>query len=393
MCPTPADEQSEAMNENPTLVEPVGTGPEPGTDGPATENEQPSTSSQSSPGAGQPGAPYPPAGGYYAPVGTPTPPLRRSRTDRVIGGVCGGFAKQYGIDPVLLRILVVVATLFTGGVFALAYLVVWLAIPDEPLWAPVPMPAGPAGTAYAAPQTAPVPPSYAAGGTGTYVDPATGVVYGAPQYYAPAKPREPRSYLGLIAVSASVVVGGLLAILAVAGVDIPVATVAAVMLAVLAVGLLVGAFRGRARWLIAPAVVLLLVAQAATAIPRAVNSSWGSGAGDRTWAPTVSQPTPFELGVGSAQLDLTSLPAGPATVSAKVGAGTIIVTVRDDTTLVLHGRIGAGDVILPDAPNTNGTSLVLNSTVPATATTPAVSTVDLTIDIGLGELEVRRASS
>jgi hypothetical protein len=165
------------------------------------------------------------------------------------------------------------------------------------------------------------------------------------------------------------------------------------MLAVLAIGLLVGAFRGKARWLIAPAIVLLLVAQAATAIPRAVSSSWGSGVGDRTWSPTVSQPTPFELGAGSAQLDLTNLPAGPATVSAKVGAGTIIVTVRDDTTLVLHGRIGAGDVILPDAPNTNGTSLDLGTTLYATSTTPAVTTVDLTIDIGLGELEVRRASS
>jgi len=394
MCPTPAGEQPEAMNENPTLVEPLGSGPEPGSDGPATENPQSAPTSESTPGAGgAPGAPYPPAGGYYAPVSTPQTPLRRSRTDRVFAGVCGGFARQYNVDPVLLRILVVIATLFTGGVFALAYLVVWLVMPEEPLYAPVPMPAGPAGTAYAAAQPAPVPPSYAAGGTGTYVDPATGVVYGAPQYYAPAKPREPRSYLGLIAVSASVVVGGLLAILAVAGVAIPVATVAAVMLAVLAVGLLVGAFRGRARWLIAPAVVLLLVAQAATAIPRAVSSSWGSGVGDRTWAPTVSQPAPYELGAGTAQLDLTKLPAGPATVSAKVGAGTIIVLVREDTTLVLHGRIGAGDVILPDAPNTNGTSLVLSSTVDASTAAGPRTTVDLTVDIGLGELEVRRASS
>ena len=381
------------MNENPTLVEPVGTGPEPGSDGPATENQQPAPSSESSPGPGQPGATYPPAGGYFAPVNTPRTPLRRSRTDRVLAGVCGGFARQYDVDPVLLRIFVVVATIFTGGVFALAYLVVWLVMPDEPLWAPVPMPAGPAGTAYAVPQPAPVPPSYAAGGTGTYVDPGTGAVYGAPQYYAPAKPREPRSFLGLIAVSASVVVGGLLAILAVAGVGIPVATVAAAMLAVLAIGLLVGALRGRARWLIAPAIVLLLVAQAATAIPRAVSSSWGSGVGDRTWTPTVSQPAPFELGAGSAELDLTKLPAGPATVSAKVGAGTIVVTVRPDTTLVLHGRIGAGDVILPDAPNTNGTNLVLSSTVDATTATAPRTTVDLTVDIGLGELEVRHASS
>ncbi len=362
------------MNENPTLVEPGSTGPEPDAAGPATE---------------QPTTPPPPPN--YPPTGAPRPPLRRSRSDRVIAGVCGGFARQYGIDPVLLRILVVVLTVFTGGAFALAYLVAWLVMPDEPAW--VPVPGAPAGTAYAAPAPGPVPPSYAAGGTGTYVDPATGQTYGAAQYSAPARPREPRSYLGLITLSAAVVVGGLLGLLAVAGVDIPVATVAAAMLAVLAIGLLVGAFRGRARWLIAPAVILLLVAQAAVVIPRAVSGSWSAGVGDRRWTPTVSNPAAYELGAGQARLDLTSLPAGPATVSAQLGAGNLIVTVRPDTTLVVHGRIGAGDVKLPGAPATNGTNLTIDSTVPATTAGDPRTTVDLTVDIGLGELEVRRATS
>jgi phage shock protein PspC (stress-responsive transcriptional regulator) len=371
------------MNENPTLVDPAGSGPEPGT----AEAETESTSRTETP------PPPPPAAGYYMPVGPPRPPLRRSRSDRVLAGVCGGIARQYGIDPVLLRILLVVLTVFTGGAFAIAYVVAWIVMPDEPLWAPVPMPGAAAATAgpYAA-QPAPVPPSYAAGGTGTYVDPGTGAVYGAPQYYAPAKPREPRSFLGLIALSASVVVGGVLAILAVAGVDIPVATVAAAMLAVVAIGLLVGAFRGRARWLIAPAVILLLVAQAATVIPRAVSGSWGSGVGDRVWTPTVSNPAPFDLGAGDARLDLTELPAGPATVAAKVGAGTMLVTVRPDTVVVVHGRVGVGDVKLPGVEETSGTNLDVDTTIPAT-TTPATTTVDLTVDIGLGELEVRHAAS
>jgi phage shock protein PspC (stress-responsive transcriptional regulator) len=378
MCPTPAGEQPEAMNENPTLVEPIGTGPEPGADGPATDSPHDTQGTQHPLGATPP-----PAGGYYGP---PAPnPLRRSRTDRVFSGVCGGIARQYGIDPVLLRILLVVVTVFTGGAFALAYIVAWLVIPDEGVGAPV--------AAYPAAQPAPVPPSYSAGGTGTYVDPATGTVYGAPQYYAPAKPRQPRSYLGLIALSAAVVVGGVLSILAVAGVDIPVATVAAAMLAVLAIGLLVGAFRGRAKWLIAPAVILLLVAQAATVIPRAVSGSWGAGVGDRIWIPAEPTPLPYELGAGDAKLRLTNLPMGPATISAKVGLGTLLVTIRPDTTLVIHGRIGAGDVKLPSTTTTSGTSLVLDTTVPATSVTPAVTTVDLTVDIGLGELEVRRAAS
>jgi len=372
MRPTPDQPHAEDMNENPTLVDPLATGSEPG-GGAETENTQQS--------------PPPPPPFSYAPQ---RPPLRRSRTDRVFGGVCGGIGRQYDVDPTLLRILVVVITVFTGGGFALAYALGWIFIPDEPALVPV---TTPSGTAYAVPPVAPVPASYSAGGTGTYVDPGTGQVYGAPQYFAPAKPREPRSYLGLITISAAVAVGGLLSILAVAGLDIPVATVAAAMLAVVAVGLLVGAFRGRARWLIAPAVILLLVAQAATVIPRAVSGSWGSGVGDRVWAPTVSDPAPYELGAGDAKLNLTSLPAGPATITAKVGVGTLVVTVRPDTTLVLHGRIGAGDVKLPDVATTSGTNLVVDTTVPATSTTPAITTVDLTVDIGLGELEVRRATS
>ncbi len=366
------------MNENPTLVEPIGTGPEPGADGPATDSPHDTHDAPNPQGATPP-----PAGGYYGPPAQP--PLRRSRTDRVFSGVCGGIARQYGIDPVLLRILLVVLTVFTGGAFALAYIVAWLVIPDEGVGAPV--------AAYAAAQPAPVPPSYSAGGTGTYVDPATGTVYGAPQYYAPAKPREPRSYLGLISLSAAVVVGGLLSILAVAGVDIPVATVAAAMLAVLAIGLLVGAFRGRAKWLIAPAVILLLVAQAATVIPRAVNGSWGSGVGERRWIPAVSTPAPYELGAGEARLDLRNLPSGPATVSAKVGFGSLIVTIRPDTTLVVHGTVGAGEVRLPGVPAQSGTSLTLDTTVAATTVADPRTTVDLTVDIGLGELEVRRATS
>jgi hypothetical protein len=290
---------------------------------------------------------------------------------------------------VLLRILLVVLTVFTGGAFALAYIVAWLVIPDEGVGAPGAVP----GAAYPTGQPTPVPPSYSAGGTGTYVDPATGTVYGAPQYYAPAKPREPHSYLGVIALSAAVVVGGVLSILAVAGVDIPVATVAAAMLAVLAIGLLVGAFRGRAKWLIAPAVILLLVAQAATVIPRAVNGSWGSGVGERRWIPAVSTPAPYELGAGEARLDLRNLPSGPATVSAKVGFGSLIVTIRPDTTLVVHGTVGAGEVRLPGVRTQSGTSLTLDTTVAATTVADPRTTVDLTVDIGLGELEVRRATS
>ena len=312
------------------------------------------------------------------------PPLRRSRSDRVLGGVCGGFARQYGIDPVLLRILVVVLTVFTGGAFALAYVVAWILIPDDPPWAPVPA----AGQA---------PVSYAAGGTGTYAYPqapgATGATWqGVPAYAGPSAPREPRSHLGLIAVSVAILVGGVLSLFAAEGADIPVATVTAVMLGVVAIGLVVGAFVGRARWLIVPALVLLLVTQSATAVSRAVDGAWTAGVGDRTWTPTSSS-SDFQLGAGDARLDLTALPPGPGSVGAHLGAGQLVVTIRPDTAVSVHARVGAGTVVLPDRPATSGTNQVVDVTVPATTGSTPVTTVDLTVDIGLGQLEVRRAAS
>jgi phage shock protein C len=56
--------------------------------------------------------------------------LRRSRDDRVIGGVCGGLARYLGVDPVAVRLGFVVLTIAGGGGILL-YLVAWLLIPEE----------------------------------------------------------------------------------------------------------------------------------------------------------------------------------------------------------------------------------------------------------------------
>lgn len=54
--------------------------------------------------------------------------LYRSKTDRVLGGVCGGIAEYLGIDPVVVRLIWVIASLF-WGVGILAYILAWLIIP------------------------------------------------------------------------------------------------------------------------------------------------------------------------------------------------------------------------------------------------------------------------
>jgi phage shock protein C len=56
--------------------------------------------------------------------------VRRSRQDRVIGGVCGGLGRYLEVDPVLLRIAAVALAL-SGGLGLLAYIIAWIVIPEE----------------------------------------------------------------------------------------------------------------------------------------------------------------------------------------------------------------------------------------------------------------------
>ena len=58
-------------------------------------------------------------------------PLRRSRDDRMIAGVVGGLAEYFGMDPTLARVLFVVLSLISAAFpGALAYLILWLVIPE-----------------------------------------------------------------------------------------------------------------------------------------------------------------------------------------------------------------------------------------------------------------------
>jgi phage shock protein C len=57
--------------------------------------------------------------------------LYRSRQERIVGGVAGGFAVYLGVDPVLVRLSFV--ALAFAGVGVLLYLVAWIAVPEAPV--------------------------------------------------------------------------------------------------------------------------------------------------------------------------------------------------------------------------------------------------------------------
>jgi phage shock protein PspC (stress-responsive transcriptional regulator) len=62
---------------------------------------------------------------------TTTKKLRRSRSDRMVAGVCGGAAAMLGVDAALIRILLVAATILGFGTGAVLYLICWVIVPEE----------------------------------------------------------------------------------------------------------------------------------------------------------------------------------------------------------------------------------------------------------------------
>ena len=359
-----------------------------------------------------PGASYPPPGSSYPPPGyqaTMTPPrpirrLTRSRSERVIGGVCGGLARYWNTDPLLLRILTVVLTLATGGAFLVGYLIAWIAIPDEPMapQAPFGQPADQVG--------------YASGGNPSYADYTS--------EYVPPAPRE-RSYLGWLVLSAAVLAAGVLGLL---GFLVPTSVAfwgvtLSVALTILGIGLLVGTRYGRARWLLWLAIPLAFVTFATVSASNFVrdNPDWdrwtattgedggwgGLTIGDRTWAvdpaDAAESPLDFQLSAGTAVLDLTDLtalgtedpvdPVQPVTIEAGVGVGELIILVPLDMQVDLTGSVNLGQIKVPGKSLTEGTDLDVQTTInPLAGSEPAYS---VTIDaaVGAGNLEVRREAA
>ncbi|MFO8034382.1 MAG: PspC domain-containing protein [Candidatus Bipolaricaulota bacterium] len=59
--------------------------------------------------------------------------LYRSRNDRMLAGVCGGFGEYTGVDPTLIRVGLMVAAVFTAVIpLSIVYVVAWAIIPERP---------------------------------------------------------------------------------------------------------------------------------------------------------------------------------------------------------------------------------------------------------------------
>jgi hypothetical protein len=93
------------------------------------------------------------------------------------------------------------------------------------------------------------------------------------------------------------------------------------------------------------AIVLALTTWTASVVP---HLSFGGGVGDRVWRPSsVDTSSRYRLGIGQAELDLTSLPSDtttPRRIEAGIGVGELRVRIPSDLTVEVRSSVGAGDI-------------------------------------------------
>ena len=58
--------------------------------------------------------------------------LFRSKTNKMIAGVCGGLGEYANMDPTIIRLIAALLFFVTGPVVVVAYIVMALIIPEEP---------------------------------------------------------------------------------------------------------------------------------------------------------------------------------------------------------------------------------------------------------------------
>ncbi len=169
-------------------------------------------------------------------------------------------------------------------------------------------------------------------------------------------------------------------------------------LAVLALGIAVSSFFGRTG---AGSVLLALIIAGllagASALPKEITTNWV-----RTqWQPTAASDVrpAYDIGSGEGTLDLSKLDLKKdqtVTTSSKIGAGRIKVIVPYDATVKADVQVGVGDIQLPeghargdiDVSPDQRRSIVLRP--PGDAKNGG--TIDLTLDVALGQAEVTRAA-
>lgn len=379
-----------------------------------------------------------PASAQPTSTATPAAPrLRRRATDRVMAGVASGLADYLNVDPLLVRVVLVGLVLFNGAGFFI-YLAAWLFIPAE--GSDVSIVEGwirrlgaPGGAAWTVAWVV-----LAIIGTAILFnivdsidgrigfDSGTGfllalvIIVGgillvrrttaegglpdgarvaaadhptsdatAPQTVVVRRERAPResSPLGLYVLGLTLLaVGTLAAIDAQPATELLPGLYAGVALAVIGLGLVVGAWLGRARWLILIGILIVPFAIAMSFVKVPLDGEWGAQRAAPVDATDI--PAEYRLSGGSLTVDLTELPRSTAEqhVAASVGMGRLLVILPEGARAEVTCEVGAGTSEL-FGEFREGTGLVYELSRDGRGS-PFV----LDLEAGLGSIEVRTAS-
>ncbi len=345
--------------------------------------------------------------------------LRRTRDDRKIAGVAGGIARHLDIDPIIIRVALVVL-IFFGGAGLLIYGACWLLVPEEITdhaklrldersrnvaliivgglaalaiigdsmgdWG-FPWPLALFGlialvvlsTRGDSRPRPPGPPTHPTPG-GTYPGAPHQAAYQPP----PRNPKKRGPILFWFTMAFTALAEGVLGIVDLAGADVTDSAYPALALGIIGVVLLVGAFYGRAGGLIAVGLVAALATAGATAAHevdagRIVESPNLAADVDRT----------YDLWAGEIELDLTDVQdienLDGRTIDLEVTFGHIVVTVPGDLHVNVDATIDEGQTLLfgDDEDNSNSVNHVSRF--------PNAPTLTIDAELVFGEIEVRTA--
>lgn len=327
--------------------------------------------------------------------------VRRRTDNKWIGGVCSGLADRLGVDPVIIRAVLVLLSILGGAGIAF-YLVAWALLPNDReeivaqralvhgdvgavvllvlaalavfggswwghdsgwgfpwglvitgllIWwlvqrsrshpdADQRMGAGQPGMPYAARPVTP----YAA-------DPSP--TPSRPVVTRPARRRSGGPLMTLVAIGLALVTYGILSWLAAdlnwAGNHQTIALAGALAaMGLVLVGL--GLAGWRAGFLAFVTVVLAITTWTSAVVPAGIHL--GGRVGDVRWTPTtLGSEADYHLGAGKGILDLSGLPAeglSESRIPAYVGLGELKVIVPDDLTVEVVGHVSLGEILLPE---------------------------------------------
>jgi phage shock protein PspC (stress-responsive transcriptional regulator) len=322
--------------------------------------------------------------------------LVRSRSDRVIGGVCGGLGRYFNLDPTIFRIGAVVLA-FVGGAGLLAYLAALLLIPSEDSPAATAAPAGRnrwlviAGVVVLLLVSWP----FLLGGglllAGILVPFAILVAAGVLVWWfvsgegpgADAGDIAKRAALGIgiLALCGLIAIGGAWAAAAGGETFVAIAVIAA------GAAILVGAFLRPVRWLVLPAVTLAISAGAVSAA--GIDLDGGVGERDYRPASVADMRDIYQLGMGELVVDLrqTDLPSGDVPVGIDLGIGEARLIVPEEVCVATGAQVGIGEVRTFDRHN-EGVDVDVDDLPDASADTTRLL---VKAEVGVGSLRIGKA--